>query len=122
MNKTADFYRQFGFSEVLRWRSPGLDLEIAHLKLGDFFLELFCYQSFQDPPETAKTLDTDLPRIGVKHFGLRVKSIEETKKLLLENGTARDIEIKKGRTGIDYFFITDPDGIFVEILQDERGL
>ena len=32
------------------------------------------------------------------------------------------VDITKGRTEIDYFFIKDPDGILVEIVQDDRGL
>ena len=37
-------------------------------------------------------------------------------------GLATNPEITEGRTGIKYFFINDPDGNWVEIVQDDRAL
>jgi len=34
---------------------------------------------------------------------------------------AKSVEIKHGRTGIDYFFIKDPSGNFIEFVQDDLG-
>jgi hypothetical protein len=31
-------------------------------------------------------------------------------------------EVRAGRTNIDYFFISDPDGNRIEIVRDARGL
>jgi glyoxylase I family protein len=122
IDRSIKFYNQLEFAEVHRWKSPNGDLEISHLKVNDIFLELFCFKVHQDAPSTTMSLEKDLPRIGVKHFGLKVKSIEEIKKILIEKGIANNIEIKRGRTNIDYFFIKDPDDIFIEIVQDDRGL
>jgi glyoxylase I family protein len=122
IKKSIDFYGLFGFKEVYRWESDNKDLLISHLKLKETFLELFCYKNYQDSPETSKSLQTDLPRIGVKHFGLKVKSIKEIKKLFLEQNISEEININRGRTEIDYFFIKDPDGILLEFVQDDRGL
>ena len=122
INDSVMFYEKLGFNEVLRWGAPDNSLKISHLKLQDTFLELFCFAQFKEAPDSAISLDTDLPRIGIKHFGIRVKSIKETKNALISKGLAEKIEIKRGKTDIDYFFIKDPNGIFLEFVQDDRGL
>jgi glyoxylase I family protein len=122
IEKSIEFYALFGFKEAYRWKSEEGDLAIAHLKLGETFLELFCFKNHQEAPESSKELMSDLPRIGVKHFGLKVKSIHETKSFIIENGYQGDINIIRGNTEIDYFFIKDPDGILLEFVQDDRGL
>ena len=71
--------------------------------------------------------------LKLKNINLRAESvqslmygIEELKYLyelnLSENKIALNIEITEGRTGLKYFFITDPDKIFVEIVEDKRNL
>ena len=122
MKKTTEFYARFGFKVAYQWQSDDESLQISHLKLGETFLELFCFKNYQKAPETSKALMTDLPRIGVKHFGLKVKSVHETKAFLIENGYKEEIEIIRGKTEVDYFFIKDPDGILLEFIQDDRGL
>ncbi len=116
------FYEQFGFRVVLHWKDPDGELEIAHLKLGENFLEIFWYRDQAPAPESARSLATDLPRIGVKHFALKVDSIHEAKKFAENHGIASNVEVQQGRTGVAYFFIEDPSGILVEVLEDKRGL
>lgn len=122
MRESVSFYEQFGFRVVLHWKDPAGELEIAHLKLGDNYLEIFWYRDQVPAPESSTTLATDLPRIGVKHFALQVDSIQEAKRFVEDRGLASDIEIQQGRTDITYFFITDPSGILVEFVEDTRGL
>ncbi len=122
MERTCNFYALFGFDIVYSWESDAKDIQISHLKLGETFLELFCFKEHQEAPKSSKELITDLPRLGVKHFGLKVKSIHETKKFLEEHGYQEEIEVIRGKTEVDYFFIKDPDGILLEFIQDDRGL
>ena len=122
IKESIEFYAFFGFKVAYHWESDEKDLQIAHLKLGETFLELFCFKTYQEAPESSKELTTDLPRIGVKHFGLKVKSVHETKELIINNGYKENIEIIRGKTEVDYFFIKDPDGILLEFIQDDRGL
>lgn len=117
------FYEKLGFRQVHLWEADDKSLTITHLKLGDsnFILELFCYQNYTPAPESIHTTPTDLPIIGTKHLGLRVDSIEEARDDLVSKGIVRpDIQVVQGRTGPRYFFIADPDGILVEILEDKR--
>jgi glyoxylase I family protein len=118
--RSKRFYAALGFRAVLTWVSDSYDLIITHLKLGEIILELFCYTEHKKNDD--RTLEGDLHEVGVKHFGLKVDSIEEAKRRVVEAGLAgeENIYIKSGRTGITYFFIKDPDGNFVEILEDKR--
>lgn len=69
--KSEDFYSYFGFKKVHRWEADDKSLQIIHLKNKQgVILELFCYASPQDAPAYTASTKTDLPIIGVKHFGL----------------------------------------------------
>ena len=107
-----DFYGIFGFKKVLEWKSDDWNLEIMHLKLDDFILELFCFKNSNDILEESKNLQTDLLRIWVKHFWLKVDNLEEIKEKFINENIVGDIEIKLWKTGIKYFFINDPDWIY----------
>ena len=122
IDRSIAFYNVFGFKDAFRWTADDGTLEISHLKLNGFYLELFCYADSKPALDSMNVLETDLKVVGARHFGLRVQSIDKAKRLLIENGIDKSIEIKKGKTGIDYFFIKDPDGIFVEVVQDDRNL
>lgn len=104
------------------WKDPGGELEIAHLKLGENCLEIFWYRDHKPVPRTAGSLATDLPRIGVKHFVLKVDSVCEAKDFVESRNIASDVQVQHGRTGVDYFFVKDPSGILGEFLEDKRGL
>lgn len=116
------FYQQLGFKTVVQWCSADKALQIVHMKLGAALLEIFCYANWQEAPATTKSLDTDLPRVGIKHFGLKVTDIKKAREHLISAGIAKNPEITEGRTGIKYFFVNDPDGNWVEIVQDDRTL
>ncbi len=122
LDRSMKFYEGFGFRKILEWEAENNSLSIAHLKLKESILELFCFATPCPAPETMKKLETDLPVIGIRHFGVQVDSLRKAKNFIIKNGYAEKVEITKGKTGIDYFFIKDPDGIFVELVQDERGL
>jgi len=122
LEASIGFYGVFGFEPVFRWQAEDESLRITHLKLGEMLLELFCFADAVDAPESSKQLATDLPRIGIKHFGVRVADIHAAKEQLETEGLTEGVEVVQGKTGIQYFFIKDPSGILVEIVQDEREL
>jgi glyoxylase I family protein len=119
IEQSKRFYFLLGFRTVFEYISETKDLQIAHLMLNSIILELFCYaNNVQNPP---KMLEEDLRITGIKHFGLSVDSIEQARDEVIKAGLSKEQpEIKKGRTGISYFFIRDPDDNFVEIVQDNR--
>jgi glyoxylase I family protein len=119
---SSRFYAAFGFRPLTSWVADDKSLEIVHLKLHEVIVELFCYRDPISLPEHAQSLDNDLPTLGCKHFGLRVLSIRDAVDDLKRSGHEPVSEIKLGRTGIQYCFYRDPDGVFVEVVQDNRSL
>lgn len=90
------------------------------LKLENMILEIFHYQEKDELPEHSKNLGVDLQTIGNKHFGLGVKDILEAKKFVEDNKlNDSDMVINKGRLGKPYFFIKDPNGILMEIIEED---
>ena len=117
--KSIEFYKKFGFKEFKSWKAEDESIKINMLKLNNTVLEMFCYKEYKKLPETAKSTATDLPVLGTKHFALGVENIEQAKEFVIKNEIANDIEIKVGRLGKPYFFIKDPDGILVEIIEND---
>lgn len=124
LGKSIDFYQCFGFQPALIWDSPDGTLRIAHLRLQgqDAILELFWYAKNAAVSHEEQPIGNDLERIGVKHLALKVASLSEAKRLLSDHGLPRGSDIVHGRTGIDYFFLQDPDGLWLEIVEDHRDL
>lgn len=118
MEKSIEFYKKFGFQEFKSWKAKDDSIKINMLKLNNTVLEIFCYKKYSNIPETAQSTATDLPVIGTKHFALGVEDIKKAKEFVLKNEIANEIEIKVGRLGKPYFFIKDPSGILVEIIEN----
>ncbi|MEE4025769.1 VOC family protein [Gordonia sp. PKS22-38] len=123
IERSTQFYAQFGFNEALRYDAPDGSMSVSHLRLDGLILELFSFATPSPLPDAARELSTDLPEIGVKHFGLQVDSVADTLHDFIHRGLCpASTTITDGRTGVRYFFIADPDGILVEFLQDDRVL
>ena len=119
IKRSIEFYKKFGFQEFKSWKAEDDSIKINMLKLNNTVLEIFCYKEYTDLPETAKTTATDLPILGTKHFALGVDDIEKAKEFVIKNDICENIDIKRGRLGKQYFFINDPDGILVEIIEND---
>lgn len=117
--KSIEFYKKFGFKEFKYWKAEDESIKINMLKLNNTVLEIFCYKEYIKLLDTAKSTATDLPVVGTKHFALGVENIEQAKEFVIKNEIANDIEITVGRLGKPYFFIKDPDGILVEIIEND---
>lgn len=117
MEKSIKFYHKFGFIDFKNYKDE--NVEITLLKLNEMILEIFSYRQYEQLPEHSKNLLKDLKTLGTKHFALGVESVEKAKEYLLENGLIdNNIDICKGRLGKKYFFIKDPDGILIEIIEN----
>lgn len=110
-----------GYQQVHRYDDPDGAMTIVHLKLSDSYLEIFAYAKNQDQPQVDWQRANNLEEIGVKHIALEVEDIEAALEDLKVKGLAdSDTEIIVGRTKVEYFFIKDPDGVWVEIVKDDR--
>lgn len=118
LENTLEFYKKFGFKIYKEYHDKNVN--IIMLKLKNMILEVFHYQEKEELPEHSKDLGTDLRTIGNKHFGLGVKDIMKAKKFVEENGlNEKEVTINKGRLGKPYFFIKDPNGILMEIIEED---
>lgn len=116
---SIEFYKKFGFKKFKYWKAEDESIKINMLKLNNIVLEIFCYKEYTKLPDTAKSTATDLPILGTKHFALGVENIEKAKEFVLQNNICQSVDIKIGRLGKPYFFINDPDGILVEIIEND---
>lgn len=117
LEETIKFYSIFGFKVHKEYHDDSVD--IVMLKCDKIFLEIFHYNDYNPLPEHAYELEKDLKTVGTKHFGLNVKDIEETKQWVESNNlNDGEIEIHQGRLGRQYFFIKDPNGILLEIIEE----
>ena len=118
LENTLEFYKKFGFEIYKEYHDENVD--IVMLKLKNMILEIFHYQEKEELPEHSKYLGIDLKTIGNKHFGLGVEDIIKAKKFVEENRlNEKEITINKGRLGKPYFFIKDPNGILMEIIEED---
>ena len=58
----------------------------------------------------------------MKHCAFNLPAIERAKKEITVKGIDLYKDITDGKTGIKHFFVQDPDGTFVEIVEDSRDL
>jgi glyoxylase I family protein len=118
---SAAFYALFGFRTALQWTAADSSLTISHLARDDgFILELFEYTANRELEPASLDIGNDLAERGVKHMAFSVPDLAQAARAFKSYGPAT--EIRRGRTGISYFFVADPDGNWVEIVQDDRTL
>ena len=116
LDKSIRFYKILGFAEKYRYADDSVT--IVHLLNQSLLIELFRYSN---APLT-KSISNDVEHgniIGIEHFALQVDDIQEAFKELKKFSVCN---VSKGRTGIDYFFIVDPDNNRIEIVKDTRLL
>lgn len=121
LGESIEFYGLFGFEMVLRWTSKDGDLEIAHLTSASTLIELFAYEQNRESQPLQLHVGNHTERLGVRHFGLVTADLQAAQRFLVTRGI--DVSaIQAGRTRLDFFYAKDPDGNWVEIVQDSRAL
>lgn len=121
LGNSLKFYQDLGYKEVHRWVADDESLTIVHLKLDDAYLEIFWYVKNEQNEPVDYEYANNLEDIGVKHIALQVESLEDALSDLKAKGYADDsTELRQGRTNVRYFFIKDPDNVWVEIIEDKR--
>lgn len=92
---------------------------MALLGKDDLKLEMFCFEDQTDDPTSRDTIGNNVKEVGQKHFALNIASITETQKKLESLGVPLDSKPDVGDAGYHFFFIRDPDGIWIEYVQDD---
>lgn len=115
--KSRKFYEKLGFCTVKDYQADDGSVRILQMEKDGFLLEMFCYPDSDPTPDFVETLNTDLHVNGAKHMALAVEDPKRAAEYLLKEGLIGEMPvINEGRLGRPYFFIKDPDGIFVEII------
>jgi glyoxylase I family protein len=120
LQKSIGFYKiYFGLCCVEKFTIKSAGLTIAILKKGDICLELFEFKKHKNLPAYRRELDSDLRTIGVKHFSFEVPRIEQFYRKLKRRLVSFATEMRVFEDGRKYFFVKDPDGILVEIMESK---
>jgi len=83
---------------------------------------LFAYQSNDRLPPAELETGNNLSDVGVKHIAFKVQDLEIAYAGFRRLDNFKLGKVTQGRTGIKYFFVRDPDGNWVEVVQDDRSL
>ena len=114
---SAFYHKHFGFRCIEKFELVSLGLRICTLKKDAVSLELFEFQKRRNLPKYRKQLDSDLKTVGVKHFAFSVKNIMTKYNNLKKAKVAFATRIRVFENGLRYFFIKDPDGILIELME-----
>jgi glyoxylase I family protein len=118
ISQSANFYaKYFGLKCIKKYVYRKAGLTIVLLKKGSIILELFEFKKHRVLPGYRKVLESDLRTLGVKHFSLEVADIERLYKKFKKQGLSLATGLRVFDDGRKYFFIRDPDGILVELMQ-----
>jgi catechol 2,3-dioxygenase-like lactoylglutathione lyase family enzyme len=125
LDASLEFYRDVvGFEVGLRtraggeWfdtltRNEGADIEIAMLRLADFTLQLVQYHA-----SGGATLPLAHHKVGSPHLCIQVDDVDVRHEKIVASGLYEPTAIVDVLgTGIRSFYVHDPDGVPVELLQ-----
>jgi len=118
--RSLEFYQKLGFKVLANRHLPEKQKKIALLASANFKLELFWFEDSRDEPLSRETIGNNVHDVGAKHFALRVDSIDKVCNRLKGMNILLETEPASGDTGYDFFFIRDPDGIWIEFVQDNK--
>lgn len=111
LDKALDFYCNIlGLKEAFRINNDEDQPNLVYIKInGDNFIELFPGGQGESVYDNAKT--------GYKHVCLLVDDMEATLKQLSDRGLDISGQPNQGKSGCIQYFITDPDGNRIELMQ-----
>jgi glyoxylase I family protein len=116
--RSAAFYKKhFGLRVSCRYNFKDKGLIIVLLKGAGLTLELFEFKKRKRLPQYRKTLDNDLRTVGVKHFSFETKNIAAAYNKFKKARVKFATELRLFVNGKRYFFIKDPDGVLIEIME-----
>lgn len=120
IEKSAKFYcRWFGLKRSQTFRYPGMTIVLLR---GAVTLELFQFAKRKPLPKYRRTLDSDLRTLGVKHFCFEITDVDAMLRKLQKARVKPATDVRTMDNGLRYFFIKDPDGNLVELMEVNHGL
>ena len=117
MEESIVFYRDvLGFTLDTEF-DVNEDFTIVHMKMDDFYMELFWLKDHKELPESSKTLERDLAVMGTKHIGFETDDIEGMYEMLISKGVEVEGGIRLNNPYYKYLFFKDPNEILLEFVQ-----
>ncbi|MCM8774065.1 MAG: VOC family protein [Candidatus Omnitrophica bacterium] len=121
LEEEISFYENnFGFRCIDRVVNQSEKLIRCLLEKNGIKLELFCFDDFNPLPPYRKDLNKDIKTLGTKHFAFQVDDIDLVFAELKKKGIDLVTDIEKLENGLRYFFIKDPEGIILEIIESKN--
>jgi glyoxylase I family protein len=118
IERSLNFYsKHFGFKCTEKFEIKSAGLKIYILKKDNASFELFEFKNHKPLPKYRKNLDSDLKTLGAKHFAFEVLDAQEAYNKFKKAKVKFATDILIFGNGLEYFFIKDPDGILVEIME-----
>ena len=124
---TKKFYGALGFEELKSWTYEPRKMQACMLKNeGGQCIEIFHFEDYIPTADTVgshfardgEAIEEDLPQIGLKHLAFRVKDLRAVVEKLQSEGLCGEVDIMPGGHGNIYCFIRDPNGVFVEFMEN----
>lgn len=125
--KTLHFYQALGFQVFKHWTNPERGMEACMMRSPDgSCLEIFHFDDAIPAADTVgrhyqrdgEAIEADLPQIGIKHIAFRVSDLDQAVEALRRQGLCEAVDVMHGGLDNRYLFIRDPNGIFVEIMEN----
>lgn len=116
LERSTGFYRALGFEVVKDLPAEDGSRAIRFIRLGSFELELFWYAE----PSAPAPGPAGRGQLGFRHLALRTTDIDATLADVKAAGVApSELEVRRVPIGYSLVFLTDPDGIEIEIVQED---
>ncbi len=116
VERSTSFYRALGFEVVKEHPAEDGSRTIRFIRSGDFEIELFWY----DVPAAPACDPAGKGQLGFRHLAFRADDIDATLASLKQLGVAPDeLEVRRVPIGYSILFLRDPDGIEIEIMQED---
>ena len=118
LTRSTSFYEALGFEVVSDIGPEDGTRAIRFMRLGEFELELFWYAEPVRPE--ASPSPAGKGRLGFRHFAMRTQDIDRTLAALKGARLVdKDLEVSVKPMGYRLVFLTDPDGIEIEVMQED---
>ena len=116
LERSTEFYRVLGFEIAKDLPAEDGSRAIRFIRLGAFELELFWYAE----PAAPAVPPAGRGQLGFRHFALRTTDIDATLDALKAAGAAPlELEVRRVPIGYSLVMLHDPDGIEIEIMQED---
>ena len=114
---TTRFYQALGFCIASDLPAEDGSRTIRFLELGGFNLELFWYAEPTVPASAHSPAGKG--QLGFRHFALRADDLDGALAQLKAAGLApADLDVRVVPAGYKLVFLTDPDGVQIELMQE----